>query len=113
MRGYRSRYVKKMIESPFPELTDNERIYLNVTYRDKQFARACHCGFDRERKLWFTGAYNSNLYGVDEEHTSEDAMQLMRMALDTTDRDELLTKILDWYEARGIEVERPPAGEEE
>lgn len=119
MRGYRSRYVKKMIECPLPELTDNERIYLNVTYRDKQFARACHCGFDRERKLWFTGAYNSNLYGlvrlcgVDEEHTSEDAKALMRMALDTTDRDELLTKILDWYEARGIEVERPLAREEE
>lgn len=119
MRGYRSRYVKKMIECPLPELTDNERIYLNVTYRDKQFARACHCGFDRERKLWFTGAYNSNLYGlvrlygVDEEHTSEDAMQLMRMALDTTDRDELLTKILDWYEERGVEVERPLAREEE
>lgn len=37
----------------------------------------------------------------------------MRMALDTPDRDELLGKILDWYEERGVEVKRPPAGEEE
>lgn len=118
MRGYRSRYVKKMIECPLPELTDNERIYLNVTYRDKQFARACRCGFDRERKLWFTGSYNSwldalvELYGVDEEHTSSDAMRLLRMALDTPDRDELLAKILDWYKTRGVEIERPLAREE-
>lgn len=117
MRGYRKKYIKKMLEYPFPKLTDNERIYLNVTYTDRQFARICHCGFDRERKLWFTGAYNSNLYGlvrlygVDEEHTSNDAKQLLQMALDTPDRDELLTKILDWYEERGVEVKRPSAEE--
>lgn len=109
------RYVRRLIESPLPKLTDNEWIYLNVTYADRQFARVCHCGFDPERKLWFTGAYNGwldalvEIYGVDEEHTSDDAKQLMRMALDTPDRDELLTKILDWYEARGVEVKRPPA----
>lgn len=119
MRGYRRRYVEKLIESPLPRLTDNERIYLNVDYTSRQFARMCHCGFDRERKLWFTGAYNGwldalvELYGVDEEHTSEDAKALMRMALDTPDRDELLGKILDWYEERGVEVKRPPAGEDE
>lgn len=113
MRGYRSGYFRKMLESPLPRLTDNERIYLNVDYASRQFARVCHCSFDRERKLWFTGAYNGwldalvKLYGVDEEHTSEDAMELLRMALDTTDRDELLGKILDWYEERGVEVKRP------
>lgn len=84
MRGYRRRYVEKLIESPLPRLTDNERIYLNVDYASRQFARMCHCGFDREKKLWFTGAYNGwldalvELYGVDEEHTSEDAKALMR-----------------------------------
>lgn len=104
-----------MLESPLPRLTDNERIYLNVTYDNRQFARMCHCGFDRERKLWFTGAYNGwlyalvKLYGVDEEHTSDDAKALMRMALETPDRDELMDKILGWYEERGVEVKRPPA----
>lgn len=113
MRGYRGRYFKKKFESPLPELTDNERIYLKVSYTDRYFARTCHCGFDREKKLWFTGAYNGwldaliELYGVDEENTSDDAKELMQMALDTPDRDELLTKLLDWYEARGVSVERP------
>jgi hypothetical protein len=45
------------------------------------------------------------LYGVDEEHTSDDAKRLMRMALDTSDRDELMAKVLDWYEKRGIRGE--------
>ena len=63
------------------------------------------------RKLWFTGACNDELgalvelYGVDEEHTSDDAKRLMRMALDTSDRDELMAKVLDWYEKRGIRGE--------
>lgn len=111
--SFRTRYLRKMLESPLPRMTDNERIYLNVAYMDRRFARDCHCGFDRERKLWFTGAYNSNLYylvklyGVDEEHTSADAMELLRLALETKDRGELLRKILDWYEARGVEVKRP------
>ena len=42
------------------------------------------------------------LYGVDEEHTSDDARELMRIALETSDRDELLAKLLDWYEDRGV-----------
>lgn len=117
MRNYRGKYFRKMLESPLPKLTENERIYLNVPYICSGFARECHCGFDREKKLWFTGAYNSwldalvELYGVDEEHTSSDAMRLLRMALDTPDRDELLAKILDWYKARSIEVKRPTVGD--
>ena len=108
----RGKYLKKKLESPLPGLTDNERIYLNVTYTDRHFARACHCGFDPEKRLWFTGAYNGmldhlvRLYGVNKELTSDDAMQLMQMALDTRDRDALLGKIRDWYAKRGNEVEK-------
>ena len=119
MRGYRGRRVRNALDGKLPRLTDNERIYLNVSYADRQFARACRCGFDRacrcgfdrERKLWFTGACNDELgalvelYGVDDEHTSDDAKRLMRMALDTSDRDELMAKVLDWYEKRGIRGE--------
>lgn len=111
MRGYRGRRVRNALDGKLPRLTDNERIYLNVSYADRQFARACRCGFDRERKLWFMGACNDELgalvelYGVDEEHTSDDAKRLMRMALDTSDRDELMAKVLDWYEKRGIRGE--------
>lgn len=111
MRGYRGRRVRNALDGKLPRLTDNERIYLNVSYADRQFARACRCGFDRERKLWFTDACNDELgalvelYGVDEEHTSDDAKRLMRMALDTSDRDELMAKVLDWYEKRGIRGE--------
>lgn len=116
MLNMNRRYIKKVFESPLPKLTDNERIYLNVPYTNRGFARCCHCGFDREKKLWFTGAYNGwldalvDLYGIDEEHTSDDAKQLAQMALDTMDRDELLKKILDWYRERGVEV--PRVGEE-
>ena len=116
MRNYRDKYLRKMLENPLPKLTDNERIYLNMTYADRQLARSFHCGFDRERKLWFTGAYNAylgvlvELFGVDEEHTSDDAMQLMHMALDTPDRNELLKKILDWHEKHKDKVEKAAKG---
>lgn len=102
------RYLKRKIDCPLPRLTDNEKIYLKVPYARRGFAKMCHCGFDREKKLWFTGAYNGwldalvDLYGVDEEHTSDDARELMRIALETSDRDELLAKLLDWYEDRGV-----------
>ena len=116
MRNYRDKYLRKMLENPLPKLTDNERIYLNVTYANRQFARVCHCGFDRERKLWFTGAYNGwldalvELYGVDEEHTSDDAKQLMSMALDTPDRKKKKKKILDWHEKHKDKVEQAAKG---
>lgn len=112
----RRRYKRKKIEDSLPELTDNERIYLKVPYMGRGFARTCHCGFDDEKKLWFTGAYNAwldalvDVYEVDE-RTSEDARALMQIALETSDRDELLTKLLDWYEERGIPVKRPSTDE--
>lgn len=106
------RYIERMLESLLPRLTNNERIYLKVPYMKRNFAKVCHCGFDREKKLWFTGAFNSWLnalvecYDVDEEHTSDDAKQLLQMALETNNRDELLSKIIGWYEERGITTDR-------
>ena len=71
------------MEDPLPPLPEDERIYLNVPYMARDFAKYSHCGFDPERKLWFTGCLNANLrslihlYGVNEA-TSEKAMQLLR-----------------------------------
>lgn len=73
-----------MMEDPFPPLREDERIYLNVSsYKECGFAQITNCGFDEEKKLWFTGSHNSNLkaliklYGVNSA-TSEKAMQLLK-----------------------------------
>lgn len=80
---YNRKYIEKKIKDPLPHLPEDERIYLNVPYTAKGFAQYSHCGFDLERKLWFTGSHNSNLsalvelYGVNEA-TSEKAKRLLK-----------------------------------
>lgn len=60
-----------------PPLEENERIYLNVPYNARGFAKAVHCGFDPDKKLWFTGLQNRHLaklielYGVNEATSEE------------------------------------------
>lgn len=79
---YNRKYLKKMSENPLPPLQEEERIYLNVPYMARDFAKYSHCGFDPEKKLWFTGLLNTyldelvKLYGVNEA-TSEKAMRLL------------------------------------
>lgn len=79
----KAKYWKKKIEDPLPPLPEDERIYLNVPYMARDYARYSHCGFDSERKLWFTGSLNANLrflvrlYGVNAA-TSQKAMKLLR-----------------------------------
>lgn len=69
-----------------PPLNEEERVYLNVPYMARGFARACHCQFDSERKLWFTGLHNKHLleliemYGINE-HTSPNSTQLVKTQL--------------------------------
>ena len=71
---------KRDLANSLPVLEENERIYLNVPYLRNGFARACHCGFDPDRKLWFTGLQNRNLrnllsmYDVNDV-TSDDVMR--------------------------------------
>ncbi len=78
----KSRYWKKRLENPLPPLPEDERIYLGVDYRTKDFAKYCRCGFDPDKKLWFTGCLNSNieslieLYGIHPE-TSAKARKLL------------------------------------
>ena len=78
MRG--RRYWKKVAEDPYPQLLEEERIYLNVPYMARDFAQYCHCGFDSVKKLWFTGPHNRHLdelielYGINNA-TSEKARQ--------------------------------------
>ena len=84
---YNKKYIQKKLEDPLPRLQEDERIYLNATYKTKSFAQYAHCGFDSEKKLWFTGSYNFHLselvklYGVNEA-TSEKARQLLKEKLD-------------------------------
>ena len=72
-------YLKKILEDPLPPLQEDERIYLNVPFKAKGFARCCNCGFDSRKKLWFTGVHNTflkeliDLYGINNA-TSEKAM---------------------------------------
>ena len=83
---YNRKYIKKMLEDPLPPLPEDERIYLNVPYMARAFAQYSHCGFDPEKKLWFTGCHNANLralvklYGVNEA-TSEKALKLLNKKL--------------------------------
>lgn len=85
-RQAKKKYWQKKLENPLPPLPEDERIYLNVPYTNRFFAKGCHCGFDTERKLWFTGCLNSMLftlvdvYGVNEA-TSEKARKLMNEQL--------------------------------
>ena len=80
---YNKKYYDKILEDPLPPLPEDERIYLNVTYKAKGFAQYANCGFDPEKKLWFTGSQNSHLYalvklyGVNEA-TSENAKRLLK-----------------------------------
>ena len=66
------------------KMPEDDRIYLNVPYMNRDFAKCSHCLFDRESKLWFTGIYNRNLtelitlYGVNTNATSEKAKKLIR-----------------------------------
>lgn len=60
------KYWQKKLEDPLPKLPEDERIYLNVPYMARDFAKYSHCGFDPERKLWFTGSLNRKLRSVPE-----------------------------------------------
>jgi hypothetical protein len=84
---YNRKYLKKMINDPLPPLPEDERIYLNVPYMARNFAKCTHCRFDSVRKLWFTCCANAflqelvDLYGVNET-TSEKAQQLLKEKLE-------------------------------
>ena len=83
---YKKKHLEKMMNVPLPPLPEDERIYLNVPYMARDFAKHSNCGFDSVRKLWFTGCANANLralielYGVNEA-TSEKAKQLLKEKL--------------------------------
>ena len=80
---YNKKYIEKILNDPLPPLEDDEKIYLNVPYMGKGFAKCTNCEYDNVKKLWFTGCYNANLeslvniYGVNE-ITSENARKLLQ-----------------------------------
>lgn len=83
---YNKKYLAKKIDDPLPPLPEDERIYFNVPYMARDFAKYSHCGFDPKKKLWFTGSLNANLYALVRLYgvnttTSEKAMQLLREKL--------------------------------
>ena len=79
---HNKRYLKKKFENPLPPLPADERIYFNTTWETRDFAKVTNCGFDNEKKLWFTGVLNSNIesliimYGINQA-TSEKALKLL------------------------------------
>lgn len=93
------KHMERSLKQPLPHLAEDERIYLQVDYRARYFAKVCNCGFDGNKKLWFTGAYNANLkhlvdmYGV-HDVTSDKAMALMEVAFEIEDRDVLHGRLL-------------------
>ena len=93
------KYWQKKLEDPLPKLPEDERIYLNVPYMARDFAKYSHCGFDPERKLWFTGSLNRNLYDLVElygvnEATSEKAKALMKA--------KSVTALLSWLSLNNL-----------
>lgn len=82
MNYYNKKISQKKIEDPLPPLPEDERIYFNVPYMARDFAKVSHCGFDPEKKLWFTGCLNANLHALVKlydvnEATSEKAIKLL------------------------------------
>ena len=70
--------MKVMKANKLNSLPEEERVYLNVDYRNKATAQAANCCFDNELKLWWTTCDNDyidylvSLYGVCG-RTSDDA----------------------------------------
>ena len=66
-----------------PYIPEDERIYLNIPYTDRYFARFAHCEFDKTKKLWFVRTNHllvSQLiarFGMNEA-TSEEAMAQLK-----------------------------------
>lgn len=77
------KYGEKIIENSLPCLKEDERIYFNVPYMARGFAKLSNCRFDSEKKLWYTGLHNSNLsilvelYGVNDV-TSNKTKELLK-----------------------------------
>ena len=90
---YNRKYLQKVIENKLPRLQEEERIYLIVPYKANGFARSTNCCFDSEKKLWFTGVYNSylvallNVYKISEV-TSEKAKRLLEEKLSSVETNE-------------------------
>ena len=83
---YSQKYLKVMIQHKLNQLPEEDRIYLNVEYTDRWFARHCHCGFDTNKKIWFTGCKNTNIdllidcYGI-HDITSDKARHSLKAEL--------------------------------
>ena len=77
----------KFFKNPLPLLPEDERIYFNIHYMERDIAKMWHCRFDPQRKLWFTGCLNSRLkllvaWFEINEVTSLKARKLMQDALE-------------------------------
>lgn len=78
--------MTKRYKKTLPPLEENEKIYFNIPYETNGLAKATHCGYDSEKKLWFTGCNNTNIivlikrYGINK-NTSENAIKLLEEEL--------------------------------
>ena len=81
IRTENEKILAEEVEDPLPKLPEDERIYLNVPYMARDFAKYSHCGFDPERKLWFTGSLNRNLYDLVELYGVETKLPRRKLRL--------------------------------
>lgn len=73
------RRIKKFL----PPLEEHERIYFDVPYNKNGLAKCTHCGYDPDKKLWFTGIHNNNLYGLVKAYgINKETTEIMRKQVD-------------------------------
>ena len=79
----KNKYIKQDVKRALGPVPKDKRIYLHIDYKPRRFSEYSNCRFDPEKKLWFTGPYNTNLealidtYGI-HEATSETALAVLK-----------------------------------
>ena len=58
---YNKNHMQKILNDPLPQLPEDERIYLNVPYQERNFAKITNCGFDKEKKELFNALENCDV----------------------------------------------------
>ena len=96
IRTENEKILAEEVGRPIAEVARGRAYLSECAVYGKDFAKYSHCGFDPERKLWFTGSLNRNLYDLVElygvnEATSEKAKALMKAKLDEVE--EVIRKI--------------------
>ncbi len=96
IRTENEKILAEEVGRPIAEVARGRAYLSECAVYGKGLRQVFDCGFDPERKLWFTGSLNRNLYDLVElygvnEATSEKAKALMKAKLDEVE--EVIRKI--------------------